>query len=130
VLQWPLLQLPQKLEEVLHQLSILQKKLIRQEILLWKHENQLAKNGLKAFSKNLDEIQSQCEGLLEVHLLFQRNIYSLHEMTQMSQSSPSHHRYPNLQLLKENAASLLSEFLNSTFIVEVEPVQVIKINTR
>ncbi|CAH1960095.1 unnamed protein product [Acanthoscelides obtectus] len=122
------LALAEKLKETVQLLSQLQMLVLDEELIRWKREQQLAGNGAN-FNSNLDTIQEWCESLAELIWLNRQQIKEVERLKQKLPLDPpgEHHVLP--QLLQE-VTQLLSSLVTSTFIIEKQPPQVMKTNTR
>ncbi|KAI4481547.1 hypothetical protein M0802_013958 [Mischocyttarus mexicanus] len=94
----------------------------------WKRDQQLAGNGAQ-FNSNLDSIQEWCESLAELIWLNRQQIKEAEHLKQKFGLDP-----PGIQDILPNLNSqitqLLSSLVTSTFIIEKQPPQVMKTNTR
>jgi len=115
---------------MLQKIYTLQRKLIQEEILIWKREQQLARNGWKQFTKSLNDIQNSCEELLDSHIALHRDLELLYQRQQSQRSLPDDSYTDSYHALKSRTVELLGEFLNATLVVESQPLQVIHTNSR
>lgn len=94
----------------------------------WKRVQQLAGNGAP-FNSNLDSIQEWCESLAELIWLNRQQIKEADRLKQKFALEP-----PGMQdilpTLNSQITRLLSSLVTSTFIIEKQPPQVMKTNTR
>lgn len=121
------LKLFNNLKETVTTLSSLQSRVLDEELLRWKREQQLAGNGAK-FNSNLDIIQEWCENLAEI-IWFNRQ--QIKKTEQLTQKIPLQLPVPfDLGTLNTKITQLLSSLVTSTFIIEKQPPQVMKTNTR
>lgn len=94
----------------------------------WKRDQQLAGNGA-LFNSNLDSIQEWCESLAELIWLNRQQIKEAERLKQKFALEP-----PGMQdilpTLNAQITQLLSSLVTSTFIIEKQPPQVMKTNTR
>lgn len=122
------LTLTDKLKENVSHLATLQSRVLDDELIRWKREQQLAGNGAK-FVSNLDIIQEWCEGLAEIIWLTRQQIK---EAERLKQKLPldSTGIVDILSSLSVQITHLLSSLVTSTFIIEKQPPQVMKTNTR
>ncbi|KAF2355356.1 STAT transcription factor protein interaction [Trinorchestia longiramus] len=123
------LALVQKLQTTLDQLTGLQQRVLDQELISWKREQQMAGNG-KPFDENrLNIIQEWCEHLAEI---IWQNRHQIKECERQCSKLPL--QAPGgldlLPSLDQHITRLLSSLVTSTFIIEKEPTQVLKTNTR
>lgn len=120
--------LTDKLKENVTHLAKLQSRVLDDELIRWKREQQLTGNGAK-FVSNLDIIQEWCEGLAEIIWLTRTQIK---EAERLKQKVPveSAGMIDMLQSLSVQITHLLSSLVTSTFIIEKQPPQVMKTNTR
>ncbi|XP_019864878.1 signal transducer and activator of transcription 5B isoform X2 [Aethina tumida] len=119
--------LSDKLKSTVHNISLLQTHILDDELIRWKREQQLAGNGAP-FTSNLDTIQEWCENLAELIWL---NRQQIKEMDGLKQKLPLEISIPDvLTQLQADVTQLLSTLVTSTFIIEKQPPQVMKTNTR
>jgi len=120
--------LADKHKETLSMIENLQGRVLDDELIRWKREQQLAGNGVP-FHSNLDCIQEWCEGLAEIIWL---NRQQIKESERLRVKFPITH--PNsadiIPTLNNQITQLLSSLVTSTFIIERQPPQVMKTNTR
>ncbi|CAG9825338.1 unnamed protein product [Phaedon cochleariae] len=120
--------LGEKLQETYQLLSQLQTHVLDEELTRWKREQQLAGNGA-TFNSNLDTIQEWCESLAELIWLNRQQIKEVERLKQRVPLDPPGVIDILPQLLQE-FTQLLSTLVTSTFIIEKQPPQVLKTNTR
>lgn len=122
------LTLADKLKETIAQLNTLQSRVLDDELIRWKRDQQLAGNGAP-FNSNLDSIQEWCESLAELIWLNRQQIKEAEHLKQKLAFDP--HGVPDiLPGLNLQVTQLLSSLVTSTFIIEKQPPQVMKTNTR
>lgn len=93
----------------------------------WKREQQLAGNGMVFNNNNLETIQEWCEHLAELIWL---NRQQIKEVELLRQRLPLDQSAEPLTQLLADITQLLSSLVTSTFIIEKQPPQVMKTNTR
>lgn len=113
-------------------ISSLQQRVLDDELIRWKRAQQLAGNGVP-FENNLDQVQEWCESLAELILMNRQQLKNIEHLIQ-------HFKYPNSNFQAETTekvnnlyklvTNLLSSLVTSTFIIEKQPPQVMKTNTR
>ncbi|KAK8769892.1 hypothetical protein V5799_013640 [Amblyomma americanum] len=118
-----------KQHETAMQLSALQTQVLDDELIKWKRAQQLGGNGTP-FENNLDQIQEWCEALAE--LIWQnrqqiKRVEHLAVQVPIGTASAIGDRFTSLNAQVTN---LLSSLVTSTFIIEKQPPQVMKTNTR
>lgn len=122
------LNIADKLKDNVSKLSNLQSRVLDDELLKWKRDQQLAGNGA-SFNSNLDTIQEWCESLAELIWMNRQQIKEAERLKQKAVRDP-----PGLQdvlpALNTQITQLLSSLVTSTFIIEKQPPQVMKTNTR
>uniref|UniRef100_V5G239 Signal transducer and activator of transcription n=1 Tax=Anoplophora glabripennis TaxID=217634 RepID=V5G239_ANOGL len=118
----------EKLKETFQLLTQLQAHVLDEELIRWKREQQLAGNGAN-FNSNLDTIQEWCESLAELIWLNRQQIKEVERLKQKLALDPPGVTDVLPQLLAE-ITQLLSTLVTSTFIIEKQPPQVMKTNTR
>ncbi|KAJ8931548.1 hypothetical protein NQ314_015519, partial [Rhamnusium bicolor] len=122
------LALGEKLKETFQLLTQLQTHVLDEELIRWKREQQLAGNGAN-FNSNLNTIQEWCESLAELIWLNRQQIKEVERLKQKLALDPPGVADVLPQLLAE-ITQLLSTLVTSTFIIEKQPPQVMKTNTR
>ncbi|XP_029036779.1 signal transducer and transcription activator Stat92E isoform X1 [Osmia lignaria lignaria] len=122
------LTLADKLKDTITRLNSLQSRVLDDELIRWKRDQQLAGNGAP-FNSNLDSIQEWCESLAELIWLNRQQIKEAERLKQKFALEP-----PGMQdilpTLNSQITQLLSSLVTSTFIIEKQPPQVMKTNTR
>ena len=115
--------------DMIKQLQELQYRILDQELNRWKREQQLSGNGAP-FANNLDQIQKWCEDLAEIIWLNRQQIRNL-EMIQEHLNLPSGDMTVNLlPELSDGLTKLLDTLVKCSFVIEKQPPQVLKTNTR
>lgn len=123
------LALGEKLKETYRLLTILQGHVLDEELIRWKREQQLAGNGAHVVNNPLDNIQQWCEHLAELIWLNRQQIKEVERLKQKLSLEPPGVADVLPQLLAD-ITQLLSTLVTSTFIIEKQPPQVMKTNTR
>ncbi|XP_065283411.1 signal transducer and activator of transcription 5A isoform X1 [Dermacentor albipictus] len=118
-----------KQQDTAMQLSTLQTQVLDDELIKWKRAQQLGGNGV-SFENNLDQIQEWCEALAE--LIWQnrqqiKRVELLAAQVPIGGASAIGERFT---ALNAQVTNLLSSLVTSTFIIEKQPPQVMKTNTR
>ncbi|RWS25719.1 signal transducer and activator of transcription 5B-like protein [Leptotrombidium deliense] len=108
-------------------LHALQQKVLDDELIRWKRAQQLSGNGA-VFDNNLEKIQEWCEAVAEILWQNRQQLERVETLcTQVPlQSSP----LEEISIYKQKITNLLSSLVTSTFIIEKQPPQVMKTNTR
>ncbi|GLV38891.1 Signal-transducer and activator of transcription protein at 92E [Carabus blaptoides fortunei] len=122
------LALGDKLKETIASINSLQAQVLDDELIRWKREQQLAGNGA-AFNSNLDSIQEWCESLAELIWMNRQQIKEAERLKQKLALDPPG-MTDVLPQLNAQITQLLSSLVTSTFIIEKQPPQVMKTNTR
>ncbi|KAJ8920971.1 hypothetical protein NQ315_015765 [Exocentrus adspersus] len=118
----------EKMKETFQLVSQLQTHVLDEELIRWKREQQLAGNGAN-FNSNLDTIQEWCESLAELIWLNRQQLKEVERLKVKLALDPPGVTDILPQLLAE-ITQLLSTLVTSTFIIEKQPPQVMKTNTR
>lgn len=120
--------LVEKLKDTYALLKGLQAIILEEELINWKREQQLAGNG-ETFNNNLDTIQEWCEYLAEFIWHTRQHCKSIDNLK--NKLNLNHDQVLDIipQLIVE-ITQLLSHLVTSTFIIEKQPPQVMKTNTR
>lgn len=121
----------EKQQETTNMLAALQTRVLDNELIKWKRAQQLGGNGV-TFENNLDQIQEWCEALAE---LIWQNWQQIKRMEHLALQVPiGGGQAPQIserfKTLNAHITSLLSSLVTSTFIIEKQPPQVMKTNTR
>ncbi|XP_066996363.1 signal transducer and activator of transcription 5B isoform X2 [Anabrus simplex] len=122
------LTLADKLKDTISHLNTLQSRVLDDELIRWKREQQLQGNGAQ-FNNNLDNIQEWCESLAEIIWSNRQQIKETERLKLKFNLDPQGvvDILPNLN---NQITQLLSSMVTSTFIIEKQPPQVMKTNTR
>lgn len=120
--------LVERSREALNRLSILQSRVLDVELERWRRGQQLAGNGVSYDGFSLDEIQEWCEGLAE--LIWSINVHIKRIQIMCQNYSASQYVTDSLYGLMDVTNNLLNQLVKSTFIIEKQPPQVMKTNTR
>ncbi|XP_076056633.1 signal transducer and transcription activator Stat92E isoform X4 [Oratosquilla oratoria] len=121
--------LAEKHRATIELLNTLQQRILDEELINWKREQQMAGNG-KSFSTNrLDHIQEWCEALAEIIWHNRQQIKECERLQAKVPISPPA-GVDMLPALNSQITRLLSSLVTSTFIIEKQPPQVMKTNTR
>ena len=99
------------------------------ELVRWTKEQQMGGNGFQANPSFIDTLQEWCEGLAEVIWPFRQQVSQLHEL-KAKLVSEQQNSSVNLQELLAGVTELLSALVTRTFVIEKQPPQVMKTNTR
>ncbi|XP_018913039.1 signal transducer and activator of transcription 5B isoform X2 [Bemisia tabaci] len=120
--------LSKKLQDTIAPLASLQSRILDEELIKWKRDQQLSGNGRK-FTSNLDNIQEWCESLAEIIWFNRQHIKEAERLKSIMVRffRPDNDELPNLEA---QITQLLSSLITSTFIIEKQPPQVMKTNTR
>ena len=118
--------LAQKHSEQFGQLSQLHSVILEDELICWKRAQALAYNGIIQ-DRSLDQLQRWCEKLAEI-IVASRN--QIKRVENMRKQLPMTHNPDLLPELNNTITTLLSTLVTSTFIIEKQPPQVLKTQTR
>lgn len=127
-LQKARMSLEEKHQETFQILHNVQSKVLDEELIQWKTQQRLAGNGAP-FNNNLDQIQELCESLAEIIWQNRQQIKRV-ELLRTQLPIPSLTDVDKLPLLNDEITGLLSSLVTSTFIIEKQPPQVMKTNTK
>ncbi|XP_072377045.1 signal transducer and activator of transcription 5B-like [Diabrotica undecimpunctata] len=123
------LALGEKLKETFQLVAQLQTHVLDEELIKWKRDQQLAGNGAN-FKSNLDTIQEWCESLAELIWLNRQQTKEVERLKQRVPMVDPPVVADVLPHLLQEFTQLLSTLVTSTFIIEKQPPQVMKKNTR
>jgi signal transducer and activator of transcription 5B len=121
--------LEDKIKGVFDSVKGVQKEVLDTKLDAWKREQQLAGNGLQ-ITQCLENIQEWCEGIAEILWTSRTMVKQLEIFWQeisRFQAAPTPTLLPDLI---EGFTSLLTNLVTGTFIIEKQPPQVMKTNTR
>ncbi|GFY54746.1 signal transducer and activator of transcription 5B [Trichonephila inaurata madagascariensis] len=110
-------------------LNELQKRILDTELIKWKRAQQLAGNG-EPFHNNLDQIQEWCEALADIIWQNRQQIRQVENLASQVPLNIPGNVMEKLPVLNNQITGLLSSLVTSTFIIEKQPPQVLKTNTR
>ncbi|KAL1491221.1 hypothetical protein ABEB36_011852 [Hypothenemus hampei] len=112
-----------------HQLLVqVQNQVVDDELMRWKRGQQLAGNGVP-FKSSIDQIQDWCEILTDLIWTIRKNINRVSSLKQELSLEPAG-VVDVLPTILSEVTKLLSSLIMSTFIIEQQPPQVMKTNTR
>merc|ERR1712173_134973 len=95
----------------------------------WKRDQQLAGNGYQMSPAFLDTLQEWCEGLADIIWQLRQQVRQLENLRTKLIPDPQNKDF-NLQELLASVTELLSNLVTGTFVIEKQPPQVMKTNTR
>jgi len=101
---------------------------LEQELIQWKREQQLAGNGFNSNVAHLEVIQEWCEGLAQVVWNLKQQVKQLQNLYEKINSTSG--QSGGLKQLLEMITEALTNLVTGTFIIEKQPPQVMKTNTR
>ncbi|XP_062488630.1 signal transducer and activator of transcription 6 isoform X2 [Pezoporus occidentalis] len=111
-------ELPTLILEAVKELEVAKQQVLKR-IQIWKRQQQLAGNGAQ-FEENLAPLQKRCENLVEVH-------FQLHQQVMGASAELGAELVPRL---RERLNEVLSSLVKSSFLVEKQPPQVLKTQTK
>ncbi|KAM3955250.1 signal transducer and transcription activator Stat92E isoform 2-T2 [Aphomia sociella] len=124
------MELVDHLKENIAILGELQSQVLDGELIKWKREQQLSGNGVQ-MQTNLNTIQEWCELLADLIWTSRQQVTNV---ARISGKALAETRQPDLAVMLEElgkqVTSLLSTLVTSTFVIEKQPPQVMKTNTR
>ncbi|XP_039762999.1 signal transducer and activator of transcription 5B isoform X3 [Pararge aegeria] len=124
------MELVDHMKENITTLRQLQSQVLDEELIKWKREQQLSGNGVPMQS-NLNTIQEWCELLADLIWSTRQqvnNVARINSKTIVELRQP--HLVEMLDDMSKQVTSLLSTLVTSTFVIEKQPPQVMKTNTR
>ncbi|KAM6038606.1 signal transducer and activator of transcription 6 isoform 2-T2 [Theristicus caerulescens] len=111
-------ELPALILEAVKELEVAKQQVLKR-IQIWKRQQQLAGNGA-LFEENLAPLQKRCESLVEVY-------FQLHQQVMAASTELGAELLPRLL---ERFNEVLSSLVKSSFLVEKQPPQVLKTQTK
>ncbi|XP_050556651.1 signal transducer and activator of transcription 5B-like isoform X13 [Spodoptera frugiperda] len=124
------MELVDHMKENIANLRQLQSQVLDEELIKWKREQQLSGNGVPMQS-NLNTIQEWCELLADLIWTTRQqviNVARINTKTIVELRQP--HLAEMLDEMSKQVTGLLSTLVTSTFVIEKQPPQVMKTNTR
>ncbi|XP_013178889.1 PREDICTED: signal transducer and activator of transcription 5B isoform X2 [Papilio xuthus] len=124
------MELVDRMKDNIANLRQLQSQVLDEELIKWKREQQLSGNGVPMQS-NLNTIQEWCELLADLIWTSRQqvnNVARINSKTIVELRQP--HLVEMLDDMSKQVTSLLSTLVTSTFVIEKQPPQVMKTNTR
>ncbi|KAL0858580.1 hypothetical protein ABMA27_012425 [Loxostege sticticalis] len=124
------LELADHMKDNIANLRQLQSQVLDEELIKWKREQQLSGNGVPMQS-NLNTIQEWCELLADLIWTSRQqvnNVSRINNKTIPELRQP--HLIEMLEDMSKQVTNLLSTLVTSTFVIEKQPPQVMKTNTR
>jgi len=109
-----------------HEVKAVQTQVLDKELINWKREQQLAGNGLN-MTLSLESLQEWCEGLANIIWTLRQQIKQMEMLNSQIPDPQDDNRLPELL---SGITDLLSNLVTGTFIIEKQPPQVMKTNTR
>merc|ERR1719219_236764 len=110
-----------------HEVKEVQIQVLDKELIAWKREQQLAGNGLN-MTLSLEMLQEWCESLAAIIWSMRQQIKQLENLrSQLTDPTNTPNHIPDLL---SGITDLLSNLVTGTFIIEKQPPQVMKTNTR
>ncbi|XP_056178203.1 signal transducer and activator of transcription 6 isoform X1 [Falco biarmicus] len=111
-------ELPTLILEAVKELEAAKQQVLKR-IQIWKRQQQLAGNGA-LFEENLSPLQKRCENLVEVY-------FQLHQQVMAASTELGAELLPRIL---ERFSEVLSSLVKSSFLVEKQPPQVLKTQTK
>jgi len=106
-----------------------QAQVLDKELICWKRRQQLSGNGFQLNAEFIDTLQEWCEGVAEIVWQLRQQVRQLEGLKAKLISAPQDQDC-NLQELLDGVTELLSALVTRTLIIEKQPPQVMKTNTR
>merc|ERR1712062_628533 len=106
-----------------------QNEVLDRQLIRWKRDQKLAGNGYQMNPGFLDTLQEWCEGLADIILQLRQQVRQLENLRTKLITDPQNNDI-NLQELLASVTVLLSNLVTGTFVIEKQPPQVMKTNTR
>lgn len=123
------LQLADKHHKTCQRLSELQAHFLDEQLITWKRQQQLAGNGAP-FDASLDTLQQWCESLAELIWQNRQQIKKVELLRAQLPINIPPGQQDRLPVLNSSITGLLSSLVTSTFIIEKQPPQVLKKDSR
>ncbi|CAG5126270.1 unnamed protein product [Candidula unifasciata] len=124
------IELSRKYEQTISGLQELQKEVLDNELLSWKRQQQLAGNGPIMSNSSLTTLQQWCDTLADMIWQNRQQVKKLAQLQQQLPIKDPEGREQPLPRLNDAITNLLSSLVTSTFVVEQQPPQVLKKDSR
>merc|ERR1719461_611986 len=116
-------------ERIFASYTKVQNVVLERELIQWKREQQLAGNGFNNNVAHLEVIQEWCEGLAQIVWNLKQQVKQLGNLFEKINSNAGQSS-DKLKHLIEMITESLTNLVTGTFIIEKQPPQVMKTNTR
>merc|ERR1712018_383798 len=116
-------------ERIFASYTKVQNVVLERELIQWKREQQLAGNGFNNNVAHLEVIQEWCEGLAQIVWNLKQQVKQLGNLREKINSNAGQSS-DKLKHLIEMITESLTNLVTGTFIIEKQPPQVMKTNTR
>merc|ERR1712018_1091803 len=116
-------------ERIFASYTKVQNVVLEKELIQWKREQQLAGNGFNNNVAHLEVIQEWCEGLAQIVWNLKQQVKQLGNLFEKINSNAGQSS-DKLKHLIEMITESLTNLVTGTFIIEKQPPQVMKTNTR
>jgi len=121
--------------ELFNDVKKVQAVVLDQEVIGWKQSLHLAGNGFKIDATKIDRLQVWCEGLAKLIWDMRKQLKTLEGLRNKitgdnAQQQTGAGSTQQIQILLNNITELLSNLVTGTFVIEKQPPQVMKTNTR
>merc|ERR1712228_924279 len=107
--------------------KIVQHEVLEKQLIQWKRDQQLSGNGYNCNVGQLEVLQEWCEGLADIIWTMRQQVKQLQQLREKVGDPAGS---PNDQELLMNITEALTNLVTGTFIIEKQPPQVMKTNTR
>ncbi|XP_075681082.1 signal transducer and activator of transcription 5A-like isoform X1 [Dermatophagoides pteronyssinus] len=117
-----------RLRECSNAINILMTKVLDTELANWHRGQQLLGNGVIYTGYTLDDIQDWCEALAD--FIWQNRLQIKRMQITCTNYSPNQYLTDSLYNLMDANTAMLNRLVKNTFVIEKQPPQVMKTNTR
>jgi len=121
--------LSDKLKELFETVKNIQAEVLENRLVSWKREQQLAGNGFQ-MTQSLETIQEWCEGLADILWTMRTQVKQLEILWNQVSGFQRGQATSVLPELLAGLTNLLTGLVTGTFIIEKQPPQVMKTNTK
>ena len=116
-------------KEICQRVKEVQVRVLDTILVEWKTEQQLSGNG-RTITSNLDTLQEVCEGLADIIWTMRQQVKQLQDINSRMREDDPHMASSVISELLSEFTELLSNLVSGTFVIEKQPPQVMKTNTR
>ena len=124
------LQLLDRLGEALAAIGQLQQRLLGEHLVAWRRSQQLTGNGRPSANGCIEQLQEWCEALAEMIWQNRQQVERVEQLCAQLPLQQAGELKERALMLRSQYSTLLSTLVHGSFVIEKQPPQVMKTNTR